>query len=156
MWSHIWDWLCGKKDRYESFRALNVDSLKGALDAADLDTRISAMHSIATSVDLSAIPTLIERLNCDLQWERLIAIYTLGALGQSAVDPLVSALKDSANGKEGDPTNEIWNENSILMNDAAFALAAIGEPSLDSLIGLLDDSSEWVRINAAFALGEMD
>ena len=159
MWSHIWDWLCGKKDRYESFRASNADSMKGALEtlnANDLDTRISAMHSIATSVDLSAIPTLIERLNCDLQWERLTAIYTLGALGQPAVDPLVTALKDSANGEAGDPTNEIWNENSILMNDASFALAAIGEPSLDSLIGLLDDSSEWVRINAAFALGEMD
>jgi len=159
MWSHIWDWLCGKKDRYESFRSVNTDPIDEALDAIksdDLDTRISAMHSIATSSDLSAIPSLIGRLNCDLQWERLTAIYTLGALGQPAVDPLITALKDSARGKDGDPMSVIWNESSILMNDASFALAAIGEPSLDSPIGLLDNSSEWVRINAAFALGEMD
>ena len=126
MWSHIWDWMCGKKNRYKSFRASNADPMNGVLDplnADDLNTRISAMHSIASSFDLSAIPTLISKLNSDLQWERLTAIYTLGALGEPAVDPLLTALKNSAHGEANDPTNEIWNENSILMEDASFALA---------------------------------
>jgi HEAT repeat protein len=158
VWSHIWDWLCGKKDRYESFRASNkADAMNGVLDALsanDLGTRISAMHLIAACGNSDAIPTLISRLNSDPQWERLTAVYTLGALGQSAVDPLVAMLKKSAN--DEDPMTEIWNEGSISMNDASHALAAIGAPSLKSLIGLLDNSNEWVRINAAFALGEMD
>ncbi len=167
VWSHIWDWLCGKKDRYESFRATKADSTGEALDAlndADLDTRISAMHSIAARGDIKAIPSLINRLDSDPQWERLMAIYTLGALGQPAVDPLVTVLKDSAKDKDEDPstnildlaTNLIDLECSLSMSDASHALAAIGVPSLNSLIGLLNHSSEWIRINAAFALGEMD
>ncbi len=159
VWSHIWDWLCGKKDPYESFRASKDESINEALDAMsadDLGTRISAMHSIATSGDLNAIPTLIERLNSDPQWERLTAVYTLGALGQPAIEPLVAALKDSTNDKDDDPMTIFWNEGAISMDDATHALASMGVTSLDSLIGLLDESSEWVRINAAFALGEID
>ncbi len=159
VWSHIWDWLCGKKNRYESFRASKADAMNEALDAMsadDLGTRISAMHSIATSGDINAIPTLIERLNSDPQCERLTAVYTLGALGQPAIEPLVAALKDSTNDKDDDPMTNYWNEGAISMDDATHALASMGVASLDSLIALLDDSNEWVRINAAFALGEID
>ena len=42
------------------------------------------------------------------------------------------------------------------MEDAAQALAAIGAPAVAALVGLLTAESEWTRINAAFALGEMD
>ncbi len=159
VWSHVWDWLCGKKDRYDSFRASNTDSVGEALDAmnaADLDTRISAMHSIAAMSDIKAIASLINRLNSEPSWERVTAIYTLGALGKPAVEPLVAKLKDSVNSNEGDPLKKYWNENAISMDDATHALAAIGTPSLNSLIELLDHSNAWVRINAAFALGEMD
>ena len=159
VWSHVWDWLCGKKDRYDSFRAVNTDKIDEALDAMnadELETRISAKHSIAALGDMNAIPALISRLNSDPQWERLTAVYALGALGQPAVEPLVAMLKDSAKGNDDDPMTKFWNESAISMDDAAHALAAIGAPSLNSLIGLLDHSSEWVRINAAFALGEMD
>jgi len=167
VWSHIWDWLCGKKDRYESFHAAKPHSTDGALDAlndADLDTRISAMHSIAARGDIKAIPSLIKRLDSDPQWERLMALYTLGALGQPAVDPLVAVLKDLANDRDEDLTTNFIDfsrdstdlQCSISMNDASHALAAIGLPALNSLISLLDHSSVWVRVNAAFALGEMD
>ncbi len=167
VWSHIWDWLCGKKDRYESFRATKADSTDETLDAlndANLDTRISAMHSIAARGDIKAISSLIKRLNSDPQWERIMALYTLGALGQPAVDPLVTVLKDSANDKDEAFSTNILDfsrdssdlQCSISMNDASHALAAIGVPSLNSLISLLDHSSVWVRVNAAFALGEMD
>ena len=167
VWSHIWDWLCGKKDRYESFRAANLNSTDVKVDAlndADLDTRISAMHSIAARDDIKTIPLLIKRLNSDPQWERLMALYTLGALGQPAVDPLVTVLKNSANDKDEDLSTNFIDfsrdstdlQCSLSMNDASHALAAIGVPSLNSLISLLNHSSMWVRVNAAFALGEMD
>jgi HEAT repeat protein len=159
VWSHVWDWLCGKKDRYASFRMSGADTMGQALDALnadDLDTRLAAMHSIAAARATNAIPALISRLNSDAQWARLTALYTLGAIGEPAVVPLVEALVDSAVRKDDDPVPRPWNEGAISMDDAAHALAAIGAPSVDALIDLLDNSSEWVRINAAFALGEMD
>jgi HEAT repeat protein len=160
VWSHVWDWLCGKKERYESFRVLNIDEDDEALEAMnsdDLDTRISAMHSIAARGEIKAIPSLISRLNSGPQWERVTAVYTLGALGQPAIEPLITALKDSANDNGGgDPMTKFWKETAISMDDATHALSAIGAPSLNSLIDLLDDTNTWVRINAAFALGEMD
>ena len=42
------------------------------------------------------------------------------------------------------------------MEPAAHALAAIGTAAVGSLIEVLEDKSPWSRINAAFALGEMD
>ena len=42
------------------------------------------------------------------------------------------------------------------MEDEAHALGAIGEPAVGALSSLLSSKSEWCRINAAFALGEMD
>jgi HEAT repeat protein len=42
------------------------------------------------------------------------------------------------------------------MHGAAHALAAMGAPAVVALIDLLHDDSEWTRVNAAFALGEMD
>ncbi len=167
VWSHIWDWLCGKKDSYESFHAAKPNSTEVSLDTlndADLDTRISAMHSIAARGDIKAIPSLIKRLDSDPQWERIMALYTLGSLGQPAVDPLVVVLKDSANDRDEDHSTNFLDfsrdssdlQCSVSMKDATHALAAIGLPALNSLISLLDHSSVWVRVNAAFALGEMD
>ena len=40
--------------------------------------------------------------------------------------------------------------------DTAFALTAVGSSAVEALISALDDTSEWTRINAAFALGELD
>lgn len=159
VWSHIWDWLCGKKDRYESFRTLNFENADNAVEIINSDclhTRIAAMHSIAAFDNINGIPSLICRLNTVSQWERLTAVYSLGALGQTAIQYLVAALNDSANDNDGDPMAKFWNENAISMDDASHALAAIGEPSIEPLISLLEHSNEWVRINAAFALGEMD
>ena len=42
------------------------------------------------------------------------------------------------------------------MDDTAFALTAVGSSAVEALILALDDTSEWTRINVAFALGELD
>ena len=121
-WSHIWDWLCGKGDRYESCR-----------------------NGGATA---EAVPSLIQSLNKGDPSSRVNAIYELGAIGAHAVEPLIRELREA--GKED------WTEEAILMDDAAHSLAAVGETSVAALTDMLQDESEWVRINAAFALGEMD
>lgn len=158
-WSHIWDWMCGKEDLYESFRALPVAKMDDALDALEAEdraTQIAAMHAVAASQNTDAIPALVQKLNSEEQWTRLAAIYALGALGETVVQPLVDALIHSAVDQDDEPVPKAWNEGAISMDDAAHALAAVGAQSVDPLIALLDLESEWVRINAAFGLGEMD
>ena len=159
-WSHLWDWMCGKSDLYESFRALDVkriDQVLDALSSADREEATAAIHSIAAYGIVDAIPGLIDKLDDkEEQWTRVSAVYALGALGRPAVQPLVRSLVDSSSEKDGHPVPKAWNEGAISMDDAAHALGAIGPPALGALISLLDSQSEWVRINAAFALGEMD
>jgi HEAT repeat protein len=61
---------------------------------------------------------------------------------------------DEVGWQKGSPAS--WSEHAIRLMDEAHALGAIGSPAVASLVGLLDSCSEWGRINAAFALGEMD
>ena len=94
-----------------------------------------------------AVPALIDLLNKDHQAARAAAVYALGAIGETAVAPLIDRLADA--GRRGWEENgpACWNENAVQMLDEAHALAAIG---------LLETAGEWGRLNAAFALGEMD
>ncbi|WP_395145157.1 HEAT repeat domain-containing protein, partial [Armatimonas sp.] len=96
--------------------------------------------------DEAQIPTLISALNGP-EPERFRAIYALAALGEPAVTPLCAALATR--------TQSAWQESATVMDDAAYALAALGTPAVASLTALLDHPSEWVQINASFALGEM-
>ncbi len=96
--------------------------------------------------DISEMPALLAALNGP-EPERLRAIYALAALGEPAVAPLCAELASR--------TESGWYESAIVMDDAAYALAALGTPAVASLTALLDHPSEWVQINASFALGEM-
>ncbi len=96
--------------------------------------------------DASELPALLAALNGP-QPERLRAIYALAAAGEPAVTPLCEALASR--------TESGWNEAAIVMDDAAYALAALGSPAVPSLLPLLDHASEWVQLNAIFALGEL-
>ena len=93
-------------------------------------------------------------LNSDCQQSQLNAIYALGSVGPRAIAPLVDALRASA--KRDGGVLERWNEGAVAMDGAAFALTAAGVDAVPVLSRLLQDKSEWVRINAAFALGELD
>jgi hypothetical protein len=134
-WSHIWDWMCGKRDRYDSFRS------NGARNG---------------NLGTNAVPGFVNMLNGDQQGVRVDAIYALGAIGAPAVEPLIHSLKASGRQEDVHPAPRPWHEGAIPMDDAAYALTAIGSPAVPGLVDLLNDRSEWVRINAAFALGEMD
>ncbi|MEE2658417.1 MAG: HEAT repeat domain-containing protein [Candidatus Latescibacterota bacterium] len=159
-WAHSWDWSCGKRDRYESWpqtEAADIDALIAQLGAGDLDPRLRAAQRLAEfrSAAANAVPRLVASLGTDHQAMRTAAIYALGAIGEAAVDALVQSLCKA--GQIMDKAEQSpWNEGATNMEDAAQALAAIGDPAVGALRELLSDDSEWIRVNAAFALGEMD
>ena len=175
-WSHVWDWMCGKRNRYESFqqnggqqngshpnreKPANGNLSQLITDLATeqaLDTRLKATNDIASlgSDAINAIPALMNMLDSDHQAARVSAIYALGVIGEPAIEPLMEKLQEAGKREDEHLAPRPWNEGAIPMEDAAHALAAVGIRTVDPLTDALDASSEWVRINAAFALGEMD
>lgn len=114
----------------------------------------------------------ISHLNSADQQHRLAAIYTLGAMGEAALAPLLSSLKkyegqnrmvpatyrrnaDGTFEKLGDPSERRWLDGAHVVQDETYALSCLGEIAIDPLIQLLDSEDPWIVINAAFALGEI-
>ena len=165
-WSVMWDWMCGKRDRYASFgnkyRAVSKTRTRRLIENLDKDRdlteRLAAANELARMrlEAAQAIPVLLEMLDDDHQAARIVAAYTLGAIGKRAIGPLADHLCQSGINEAEDPASTAWNESKIAMNPAAHGLAAIGKPAIPTLRDLLANGSEWTRINAAFALGEMD
>ena len=134
-WNYIWDWMRGERC--------------GGLPATE-----------------SSIEVLVGNLNGNNPELALNAVYELASLGREAVDPLVESLLSYA-GQELKPYREDikeisetfhpreWNEGAYALQDEAYALGAMGEPALDALIKLLQHDDKWIKINAAFALGEI-
>lgn len=175
-WSHLWDWLRGAGDRYASLRggALphagrpddgNAGSAARALaDDRPCAERVAAAEALAVlgTGAAPAVPALLGVLNRQPDPVRVAAAYALGAIGAPAVGPLIDALRGrggaapvlgsrlAASGRSGPP------ETALPLDDAAFALAAAGAAALPALQELLRGGDEWARLNAAFALGEMD
>ena len=142
-WSHIWDWMRGAP-------------------------RFSAGNEAGSD----EIPRLIGLLNTTDQPARLDAIYRLAAMGAVAIGPLTESLLGNAGqGREftcpyqldkwgeyvpiGDPNERRWNDVAYTLQDEAYALGAIGEVAVPALRELLRHEDAWIRINAAFALGEV-
>ena len=113
----------------------------------------------------------LANLNVEDQEKRLAAIYSLGALGKSAVEPLVTSLlalegknrieppyvqkADGSFEMRGDPHERRWTEGGYIFQDEAFALGCLGSCAVDALVKLLDSPDPWICCNAAFALGEV-
>ena len=182
-WSHLWDWMRGA-ERYASLAAgaladepvaaasgMSVAALRAQLNAAtDSAARVAAAHLLAArgAEAVSAVPDLIAVLNRVPDPVRVAATYALGAIGAPAVESLAAVLRGS-----GDALPQLlrgvnrskqarwrepgqWREQALVMDDAGHALGAMGTTALPVLVDLLRDASEWARVNAAFALGEMD
>ena len=163
-WAHTWDWMCGKSDRCESFRSAaigaeaDVAEFAAAVGDNDVHAALAAIRQLAVSSPADAdvaVPALAELLNRDHQAVRAAATYALAAIGEAAIDTLVARLEQAGAGWE-DGAQASWSEGTVHMLDEAHALGGIGLPAVPALIGLLDAPGEWTRINAAFALGEMD
>ena len=165
-WAHHWDWLCGKEDRYASVRTRpsGVGVARVRELAAQLAEDQVLEHRLAASRDLAvlgpdaatAIPALLDMLEAESQAAVTAALYALGAIGKASVEPLVGRLRGVGEHGVGSPAPSMGKERAIEMDPAAHGLAAIGAAAVPSLIELLGDERAWTRINAAFALGEMD
>ncbi len=164
-WSHGWDWLCGKANRYESWQTLHNGSnqdvdvlIAGLSDENDLDTRLHSVQLLAAAGPRAneSIGPLIEILDTDQQAMRVAAIYALGAIGKEAVAPLIDHLRRVGEREDANEKPSTWSEGAIAMEDAANALGAVGADAVDALRSLLREGEGWASISAAFALAEMD
>ena len=141
-WRSLWNWLRGA-DR-------NAGQSTAAASENDVASMVAAM--------------------CDGdQQQRLAALYGLAAVGEAAVGPLAAALLDTAGkgrdvspppddrafyGVSEDPRDRRFTNRQCVLEDAAVALGAIGAPAVPKLAELLAHDDAWIRINAAYALGE--
>ena len=165
VWTHGWDWLCGKQDRYETWQSTHSvadakigDLIDGLDPTSDIEKRLESIQLLAAAGPRATEGTasLVSLLDTEHQTVRAAAIYALGAIGEAAVGPLIQHLREVGTREDKKDIPDGWSEGAIRMEDAANALSAIGEPAIPALRKLLLESDGWAGINAAFALGEMD
>ncbi len=174
-WSHLWDWLRGAGDRYASLRngalphrqpRVGVSALVSALehDRPDAD-RVAAAETLATLAGdaAPAVSALMSCLNRRPDPVRVAAVYALGAIGEPAVSALIASLRGRGDAASMMRTRMAEQhrrhgsiESALRLDDAAYALSAIGTAAVPPLLDLLERGDGWARMNAAFALGEMD
>lgn len=118
----------------------------------------------------SELPRLLSEMASRDNEERLSAIYELVRIGEPSVEPLVQQLlsrkgqsrhESPAQEDPGfyamspDPSQRRFSRRQFVPEDAAIALGLIGSSSIDQLVVLLHDGDPWMRINVAYALGEI-
>ena len=117
----------------------------------------------------TAPSALLDAMATVEQGQRLQALYDLAALGATAVAPLIEGLLASAGGDlhaspsprdpsfhgyPKDPLERRFTHRQFTPADATVALGAIGEPAAGALVDLLRHADPWIRMNAAYGLGE--
>ena len=176
-WSHLWDWLRGAPQRYASFSGgadapangssdgKHPGGLESRVAAGPVPDRVAAAETLAHlgAAAVPAIPALVACLNREPDPVRIAATYALGAIGAPAIPALAAALRGAGaalphllRGVGRGNHGGTWSEQALVMDDAAHALAAMGADAIPALTDLLGADDEWARVNAAFALGEMD
>ena len=142
-WSYIWDWM----------RAAPRFATTNPAASNDLQKWIGRLHDTDQEV-------------------RLEAIYQLAEIGADAIEPLRESLLQNAGQQReftmphrmnehgayvpiGDPNERRWNDVAYTLQDEAYALGAMGEVAVEPLMELLGHDDSWIKINAAFALGEI-
>lgn len=171
-WRDLWNWHCGNRCASPPKSSKSIERrhfqnrLAGEVSTED-KLRVLAAVAGAGPEASNAVPAIVSLLSAGHQALRTSAIYTLAAVGAAAIPALVQALETAGECEAADadpldfdyvaiPGKVLNPGGAILIHDAAYALAAIGRSAVDSLSGLLNCPYEWTRINAAFALGEMD
>ncbi|MDE0225115.1 MAG: HEAT repeat domain-containing protein [Gammaproteobacteria bacterium] len=142
-WSYIWDWMRGAP-RFASGKASvskDVQKWMGFLHDTDQEIRLKAIYTLA-AMGADAIGPLTESLLRNAGQEREVTCpYMIDKSG--AFVPI------------GDPNVRRWNDVAYTLQDEAYALGAMGEVAVQPLMELLGHDDAWIRINAAFALGEI-
>ena len=139
-WGHIWNWMRGTHEPNGMDSAGEFASPIASFGSADQQERLESIYAAATSAD---VPALVDAL-----------------LAHAGKRKHERALAKDENGHPL-PRDDVrgyprrWNERAVVMEDAAYALSACGEDAVAPLEELLAHDDPWMRINAAFALGEM-
>jgi HEAT repeat protein len=108
------------------------------LDAADDSRSYSARQELARRREPRAIPVLIRQLDTDDSMAAGYVARALAAIGEAAIDPLISALGAAS---------------PHMRAHAAYALGEIADPrAVEALENALGDSDKHVRRSAASAL----
>ena len=138
-WTSLWNWLRG------------------------------ARRNEGISAPAHGIPRLLDEMRARNPQQRLAAMYDLAALGETAVPALIDGLRATVGlgrhvaptpddmgyyGKSEDHLERKFSPRQFVPEDAAVVLGAIGGSAVEPLAALLDDEDPWIRINAAYALGE--
>ena len=169
MWRSAWSWHRGES--FDAPAAAGGAETIERLRGGDLDERLEAAASLGgTGATSAGVAALREALRDEAEPVRLNAAYGLGAVGESAVDALLDALGDeeeaarldaayglAAAGPAAEPAliEACRAPSESSRGYAAFALGEMGAGSeaVEPVAGLAQDPSEFVRRNAADALG---
>ena len=142
-WSYIWDWMRGAPRFAPRNPAASNDVRKwiDLLHDTDQEIRLDAIYQLA-GIGADAIAPLRESLLRNAGQQREFTLpYRMNEHG--AYVPL------------GDPNERRWNDVAYTLQDEAYALGAMGEIAVGPLMELLEHDDAWIKINAAFALGEI-
>ncbi len=172
LWQRVWSWHGGRPLGAAS--SSDLASLQAELRSDDVAERAAAADALGLMGPAAsdALDDLTEALHDDVEAVRLNAAYALGGLGADAVPRLTEALRVE---QEGIPLAAAYGLSVVGAEgiealtgccmaadepSRGFAAYALGEMGGDvgggatsAIADLQGDDSEWVRRNAAEALG---
>lgn len=141
VWETLWHWLRGDEQRvhYDPLPTSEIPKLVTEMASADNSVRLSATYELVRIGEPSVGP-LIERLLTTKGEDRHES--------PAQEDPGFYAMSP-------DPNQRRFSRRQFVPEDAAIALGLIGAASIENLIPLLHHEDPWMRINSAYALGEI-
>ena len=135
-WTHIWNWMHGETPTGRAHQCAEGNTC--AFGDLHQPTRLEAIYGGGHTTD--ALRDALLAHAGQNKHER--ALFTDDAGRPQPRDDV-----------RGYPRR--WNERAVVMEDAAYAFAAQGAEAVPTLAELLEHEDPWMRINAAFALGEI-
>ena len=144
-WSYIWDWMRGAPRFAGRINDVSGDAQEwmGKLNGADQKARLEAIYALA-AMGVDAVEPLKESL---LRFAGL----------QLEIPPVYDPYRRKRDNFRPDDEGRLvrrWNDGAVVPQDEAYALGAMGEVAVRPLMELLGHDDAWIKINAAFALGE--
>ena len=142
-WSYIWNWMRGAP-RFATTNQAGSNEVQrwmGLLNGADQRARLQAIYELA-AMGADAIGPIRESL--------------LQCAGFQREFPLRHHRDDrGAFVPDSDRLERRWSDVAVVPQDEAYALGAMGGVAVRPLMELLEHDDAWIKINAAFALGEI-
>lgn len=140
-WEHSWRWLRGLPGAapLADVAAAQVEEALAALRTAHQGRRLTALYELVR-MGAAAVPKLVDGL--------------LGTAGENRhTAPPPNAVR--SRGAASDPLARRFAHGQFVPEDYALALGLIGASAFEPLLALLAHPDAWMRMNAAYALGEL-